>query len=143
MASFIILAVSRQTSVNDSTKTVLLFLCELGRRPKLMGTAKPYSTSRGMGREGISVSNPPAAIATISSRPTGRSANRRSKIQSNPLILMDAAQLGTPITGVSSRPPSNSRLPGSTGIPNCTIVPPLAVKDAGMMSRHQRCMQIV
>jgi len=74
--------------------------------------------ARGCGRVGISFSSPPAPMRMMSDRVTGRSAIRRCSTQSKPFTFGERTQPGSPSTWVSSaRRPSNSRLPGSTGMP--------------------------
>ena len=69
-------------------------------------------------------------MRTISARPTGRPAARRSSTMSKPLYLGDLAQPGRPSTGLPSSSAVSSRLPGSTGMPKWMTLPP-ACLDAG------------
>ena len=69
-------------------------------------------------------------------RCTGTPASTRPSTQSKPFSFGERAQPGAPITGLPSRSPSSSRLPGSTGMPKCSIRPPAASSAAGMTSRR-------
>src|SRR6266851_1238454 len=99
------------------------------------GAAEPAS-ARGRGRLGISARRPPAPIRMISSRVTAIPASRRCSTQSKPFSLGERAQPGRPSTGTPSSRPSRMRLPGSTGMPKCSIVPPHSLIAAGMTSRR-------
>ena len=71
---------------------------------------------------------------TISARPTGSPAARRSSTMSKPLYLGDLAQPGRPSTGLPSSSPVSSRLPGSTGMPKWMTLPPACSMPAGTTS---------
>ena len=58
----------------------------------------------------------------------------RASTQSKPLSFGERAQEGTPMTGTSPSAPNIIRLPGSTGMPRCSTVPPAFVTAMGMMS---------
>ena len=77
-----------------------------GDSRRLLREASSSLSSRGCGRVGISASRPPAPIFTISARPTGRPAARRSSTMSKPLYFGDLAQPGRPSTGLPSSSPS-------------------------------------
>ncbi len=57
----------------------------------------------------------------MSARDTGRPASIRIRIQSKPFSLGERAQPGAPITGLPPVSPISIRLPGSTGMPKCSM----------------------
>ena len=63
-------------------------------------------------------------------------ASTRCRTQSKPFSFGDRAQPGAPMIGIPARSASSSRLPGSTGMPKCSIRPPIASIAAGMTSRR-------
>ena len=67
----------------------------------------------------------------MSSRATGRPASRRIRIQSNPFSFGLRAQPGAPMTGRSRALPTSIRLPGSTGMPKCSMRPPDRLERGG------------
>ena len=75
-------------------------------------------------------------MPVMSSRGTGRPANSRISTQSKPFSFGLRAQPGAPSTGRPPAVPTSSRLPGSTGMPKCSMVPPIASTAAGMTSRR-------
>ena len=83
-------------------------------------------SSRGCGRVTISISRPPTPMPVIAARDTSRPASSRISTQSNPFSLGERAQPGAPSTGRPRAAPISSRLPGSTGMPKCSIRPPTA-----------------
>ena len=93
-------------------------------------------SARGCGRVTISISSPPTPMPVMSSRVTGRPASSRISTQSKPFSFGERAQPGAPSTGTPPALPISSRLPGSTGMPKCSIAPPIASIAAGMTSRR-------
>ena len=91
------------------------------------------ATARGSGRS-ASGKRPPSPMAAIVSAFTAKSAARRSSTRSRPLRLGLLAQPGSPITGRPASVPSTSRLPGSTGMPSRSTVPPAAIMACGITS---------
>ncbi len=71
----------------------------------------------------------------VARSPAGRHSSRIST-QSKPFSLGLRAQPGAPSTGRPPAAPISIRLPGSTGMPKCSIVPPTASTAAGMTSRR-------
>ncbi len=71
-----------------------------------------------------------------SERETLRPASRRISTQSNPFSTGERAQPGAPSTGTPLALPISSRLPGSTGMPKCSMAPPISVIAAGITSRR-------
>ena len=63
-------------------------------------------------------------------------ASTRCRTQSKPFSFGDRAQPGAPMIGTPWRSASSSRLPGSTGMPNRSMRPPIASMAAGMTSRR-------
>ena len=72
----------------------------------------------------------------MSSRVTGRPASRRMSIQSKPFSFGERAQPGAPSTGAPFTWPISIRLPGSTGMPKCSTLPPARSIAAGITSRR-------
>ena len=100
---------------------------------------RPFSataSSRGCGRVTISISSPPTPSPVMSSRDTGRPASSRIRIQSKPFSFGERAQPGAPRIGCPLACPTIIRLPGSTGMPKCSIRPPIASTAAGITSRR-------
>ena len=91
--------------------------------------------SRGCGRVTISISSPPTPMPVMSRRVTGRPHSRRARIQSKPFSFGLRAQPGAPSTGRPAADATSIRLPGSTGMPKCSISPPTASTAAGITSR--------
>ena len=58
------------------------------------------------------------------------------RTQSKPFSLGERAQPGAPSTGRPCAEPISRRLPGSTGIPKCSIRPPIVSTAAGITSRR-------
>ncbi len=56
--------------------------------------------------------------------------------QSNPFSFGERAQPGAPSTGRPRASATSSRFPGSTGMPKCSIRPPIASTAAGITSRR-------
>ena len=56
--------------------------------------------------------------------------------QSKPFSLGERAQPGAPSTGRPRASATSSRLPGSTGMPKCSMRPPIASTAAGITSRR-------
>ena len=75
-------------------------------------------------------------MPVMSARVTGRPASSRISTQSNPFSLGERAQPGAPSTGRPRAVPTSIRLPGSTGMPKCSMRPPTASIAAGMTSRR-------
>ncbi len=101
--------------------------------------AGPFSgagSARGCGRVTISISRPPTPMPVMSARLTGRPASIRISTQSKPFSFGERAQPGAPTTACPPRRPISIRLPGSTGMPKCSISPPTASIAAGMTSRR-------
>ena len=71
-----------------------------------------------------------------SARVTLRPASSRISTQSKPFSTGERAQPGAPSTGTPPALPISSRLPGSTGMPKCSIAPPISVIAAGITSRR-------
>ena len=85
---------------------------------------RPFSGSgsaRGCGRVTISISRPPTPRPVTSSRDTGRPASSRIRIQSKPFSFGERAQPGAPRIGWPRACPISIRLPGSTGMPKCSM----------------------
>ena len=93
-------------------------------------------SSRGCGLVTISISRPPTPSPVMAARGTARPASNRINTQSKPFSFGDRAQPGAPSTGRPRASPTNSRLPGSTGMPKCSIRPPTASTAAGITSRR-------
>ena len=72
----------------------------------------------------------------MSARDTGRPASSRISIQSKPFSFGERAQPGAPRIGCPRACPISIRLPGSTGMPKCSIRPPTASTAAGITSRR-------
>jgi hypothetical protein len=70
----------------------------------------------------------------MSARVTGSPASSRWRILSKPFSFGERAQPGAPITGLPAKEPRRSRLPGSTGIPKCSIRPPAPSIALGITS---------
>ena len=88
------------------------------------------------GRVTISISSPPTPMPVMSSRVTGRPASKRISTQSKPFSFGLRAQPGAPSTACPRTLPTSIRLPGSTGMPKCSILPPTASTAAGITSRR-------
>ena len=71
-----------------------------------------------------------------SARVTLRPASSRISTQSKPFSTGERAQPGAPSTGTPPALPISSRLPGSTGMPKCSMAPPISVIAAGITSRR-------
>ncbi len=71
-----------------------------------------------------------------SARVTLSPARSRISTQSKPFSTGERAQPGAPSTGTPPALPISSRLPGSTGMPKCSILPPISVIAAGITSRR-------
>ena len=71
-----------------------------------------------------------------SARVTLRPASRRISTQSKPFSTGERAQPGAPSTGTPPALPISSRLPGSTGMPKCSMAPPMPEIAAGITSRR-------
>ena len=93
-------------------------------------------SSRGCGRVTISMSRPPTPMPVMSSRGTGSPARSRISTQSKPFSFGLRAQPGAPSTACPAAAPIKSRLPGSTGMPKCSMRPPIASSAAGITSRR-------
>ncbi len=92
--------------------------------------------SRGIGRASISLSRPPTPIRITSAGPTGNPANSRGSTKSMPFSFGLRAHPGSTSAGRAPIRPTQMRLPGSTGIPKCTISPPARTMPAGPTSRR-------
>ena len=75
-------------------------------------------------------------MPVMSARLTGKPASSRISTQSKPFSFGERAQPGAPITACPRNRPISIRLPGSTGMPKCSIAPPMASTAAGMTSRR-------
>ena len=73
-------------------------------------------------------------MSMMSSGITFTSAMTRASTQSKPLSFGERAQEGTPITGTSPSAPNIIRLPGSTGMPRCSTLPPALLTAMGITS---------
>ncbi|MGY4293862.1 hypothetical protein ACVWXN_001957 [Bradyrhizobium sp. i1.4.4] len=71
-----------------------------------------------------------------SERVTLMPASNRISTQSKPFSTGERAQPGAPSTGTPPARAISSKLPGSTGMPKCSISPPIPVTAAGMTSRR-------
>ena len=71
-----------------------------------------------------------------SARVTLSPASSRISTQSNPFSTGERAQPGAPSTGTPPALPIRSRLPGSTGMPKCSMAPPMPEIAAGITSRR-------
>ena len=92
--------------------------------------------SRGCGRVTISISRPPTPMPVMSSRGTGRP---REKPHQHPVeaIFLGAARAARRAQHrMPGGMPTSMRLPGSTGMPKCSMRPPIASSAAGMTSRR-------
>ena len=98
--------------------------------------ASRSATVRGCGRVTISISRPPTPMPVSSARVTFSPARSRISTQSKPFSTGERAQPGAPSTGTPPALPISSRLPGSTGMPKCSMAPPISVIAAGMTSRR-------
>ena len=80
--------------------------------------------SRGCGRVTISISSPPTPMPVMSSRVTGMPASSRISTQSKPFSFGRArAARRAEHRSCRSTAPISIRLPGSTGMPKCSIAP--------------------
>ncbi len=102
----------------------------------MLRPASAPAPSRGCGRVTISISRPPTPRPVMSSRGTGRPARSRISTQSKPFSFGLRAQPGAPSTGRPPAAPIINRLPGSTGMPKCSMRPPIASSAAGITSRR-------
>ena len=71
-----------------------------------------------------------------SARVTFSPASSRISTQSKPFSTGERAQPGAPSTGTPPALPISSRLPGSTGMPKCSMAPPMPEIAAGITSRR-------
>ena len=92
------------------------------------------SLTRFFSRLLIVFNRPPTPIADISLLSILLPDNTLSNTQSNPFKLGDLAQPGNPIIVFFCIFPNSNKLPGSTGIPNLIIVPPLFIIASGILS---------
>ena len=104
-------------------------------RPAIRWPFSGSGTARGCGRVTISINRPPTPSPVMSERLIGRPASRRIRIQSKPFSFGERAQPGAPSTGRPFASATSIRLPGSTGMPKCSIRPPTASTAAGITSR--------
>ena len=84
-------------------------------------------SSRGCGRVTISISSPPTPMPVMSSRATG---SRRAAASAPSRSRFPSASARSPARRAPARRralPISSRLPGSTGMPKCSIAPPSAL----------------
>ena len=101
------------------------------RRPATAG-----GSARGCGRVTISIKSPPTPMPVIAARGTSRPASKRMSTQSKPFSFGERAQPGAPTTGYPRACAISRRLPGSTGMPKCSMRPPIASTAAGITSRR-------
>ena len=104
-------------------------------RPATLRPASGAGSARGCGRVTISISNPPTPSPVMSERRIGSPASRRVSTQSKPFSFGERAQPGAPSTGRPFASATSSRLPGSTGMPKCSMCPPMLSTAAGITSR--------